>query len=297
MSDAWKRQRERGSRWMVVLLIRIALGAGRAFGRLLAFPISLYFLATAPRARASSRAFLTRALGRPATLRDVYTHLYCFGITMLDRAYLLTGRHGNRLRIEVEGEAHLLDALALGRGCLLFGSHLGSFELLGVVGSADRHLPVNVVMHVDSTIHESLAQVGGGLPYRVIALGEPDTMLQVKECLDRGEIVGLLVDRVYGDEATCAMRFLGEAAPFSLAPYRLAAITGAPVVMAYGLYQGGDRYLVSFAPLAERMARNRGEPCEGLSPWVEAYVANLEANARLTPYNWFNFYDYWAARP
>jgi predicted LPLAT superfamily acyltransferase len=28
--------------------------------------------------------------------------------------------------------------------------------------------------------------------------------------------------------------------------------------------------------------------------WLQAYVARLEHYCRLSPYNWFNFYDFWA---
>lgn len=298
MSTAeWRARRERGSAWMIRILIRLALHGGRALSRALAAPITLYYLLTAPAARAASREFLTRALGRPAGMRDVFAHLYTFGITMLDRVYLLTGRL-ERLAIEVEDDRVLHENLALGRGVLLFGSHLGSFELLSVVGSVDRRLPINVVMNVDagSRIQGLIARHGGGLPYRIIPLGSPDAMIRVRECLERGEVVGLLVDRVYGTEATCEVPFLGTGARFSLAPYQLAAITGAPVVMAYGLYLGGNHYRVSFAPLAERIERDRRQPCDGVLPWVQRYVEGLEARAREAPLNWFNFYDYWAAR-
>jgi predicted LPLAT superfamily acyltransferase len=296
LSTAWRGRPERGSRVAIALLIRIAQGAGRTFCRaLLAPPISLYFLATAPQARAASREFLARALGRRASLREVFAHFFTFGTTLLDRLYLLTGRH-DCLSIEVEEERHLLEALARGRGCLLFGSHLGSFELLGVVGSRHRNLPINVVMHVEpgSSIHGMLAAQGGGVPYRIIPLGSPDAMMQVRERLERNEVVGLLVDRVYGTEATCEVPFLGRNARFTLAPYQLAGITGAPVVTAFGLFLGGNRYRVRFAPLAERIERDRRAPSDGLQPWVARYVEGLEANARRAPFNWFNFYDYWA---
>lgn len=296
MSTVWRERRERGTRWGMRVYVAIAVFGGRTFSRAVMAMSCFYFLATAPEARAASREFLTRALGRPASLRDVYAHLVTFGTTLLDRIYLFTGHH-DRLSIEVEGEDILREKLALGRGCLLFGSHLGSFELMGVVGSVARGLPVNVVMNVDANanIQRILAEQRGGLPYRVIELGTPGAMMAVKECLERGEIVGLLVDRVYGEEATCEIPFLGSAAPFSLAPYHLAAITGAPVVTAYALFLGGNRYRVSFAPLAERIERERGAQCDGVLPWVQRYVDGLEANARQAPLNWFNFYDYWAA--
>lgn len=296
MSAAWRERRERGSRLGLYLSIRLALYGGRALCRAVLVPVMLYFLATAPEARAASRDFLTRVRGRSAGLRDAFAHLYCFGTTLVDRIFLLMGRRRD-LAIEVENDRVLLESLALGRGCLLFGSHLGSFELMSFVGSADKRLPINVVMNVDANtrMHGLLAERGGGLPYRIIPFGQPGTMMRVKECLERGEIVGLLVDRVYGGEATCELPFLGQPAAFSLAPYRLAAITGAPVVMAYGLFLGGRRYRVSFAPLADRIERDRGAHCEGLLPWMQRYVADLEARARQAPHNWFNFYDYWAA--
>ncbi len=296
MSGAWRDRRERGSRFAIEILIQIALHGGRAFARaLFAPPVSLYFLATAPEARAASRDFLTRARGRKARLRDAFAHFYCFGTAMIDRLYMLTGRHGS-LSIQVEDERYLTESLALGRGCLLFDSHLGNFELLSVLGAAHRGLPVNVVMNVDSTIHDLIIAHGGGVPYRVIPLGSPGAMMQVRECLERGEIVGLLVDRVYGNEATCELPFLGAPASFSLAPYQLAGITGAPVVIAFGLFLGGNRYRVSFAPLAQRIERDRGAECDGVLPWVRRYVAVLETRAREAPLNWFNFYDYWEAR-
>lgn len=297
MTAAWREGRERGSPLGLELGLRLALYGGRTFTRVLMVPICCYFLATAPVMRAASRQFLGRVLGRRITVLDLLRHILFFGTTLLDRVYLLTGKR-SRLDVEVRGESVLQEALALGRGCLLFGSHLGSFELLSVVGSVEKGHPVNVVMYHDanSRIQALLAEQVGGLPYNVIPLGEPGAMMKAKECLERGEIVGILADRVYGTEETCRMEFLGAEASFSLAPYRLASITGAPVVMAYGLFLGGRRYRVSFASLAARIEQDRRVSDDANLPWVRRYVDSLEAHAREAPFNWFNFYDYWAPR-
>ncbi len=281
MKSAWRNRAERGSERLKRLIIWLAVHFGRSFCRLLLVPICAYFLATAPRARRASRQFLTRALGREATWRDTYRHLFVFATTLLDRVFLLRGGQSD-LEINVVDARIFEEAIAAGRGCLLFGSHLGSFEMLGAAGAA-RGFAINMVMHLeDSTgLRDLLARSGFAFSYNVIALGRPDSMLRVKECLERGEVVGILADRVYAGEATRSLQFLGSPARISLSPFRLARITGVPVVTAFGIFHGGRRYEVRFEALESR------EP--------DQYLAILERQARLFPYNWFNFYDFWSA--
>ena len=81
---AWIGEKERSNRWLLRLMRALALGAGRRLSRLLLHPITLYFLLTGPKARRESARYLSRALGRPATLVDVYRHLHCFAATILD---------------------------------------------------------------------------------------------------------------------------------------------------------------------------------------------------------------------
>jgi predicted LPLAT superfamily acyltransferase len=297
MSGQWRGQAEPGSRNATRLMIWLALHCGRAACRVLLVPISAYFLLAAPLARKSSRTFMSRALNRSPTWRDTFMHLFVFATTVLDRVYLVNGRHCD-LTVDVSNEQVFANALAQGRGCLLLGSHLGSFEMLGTIGSLEKNLVINVVMHVEDSVRlrELLPVSGREIPYNVIPLGHPGSMLRVKECLERGEVVGILADRVYGSEPTQCLPFLGRPARFSLSPVRLAAITGAPVVLVFGLFRGGRRYEIVF----ERLGTQRPESAKHALPpgpahALQCYVERLEHHARRSPYNWFNFYDYWGA--
>jgi predicted LPLAT superfamily acyltransferase len=280
----WRGRPERGTHGALRLIVWLAVHAGRRVCRVLVIPICTYFFLTAPRVRGVSRQFLQRALGRPAGWRDVWRNLHVFATTLLDRVYLLHDQ--SALRVEVQNEDALRAALAQGRGCLLLGSHLGSFEMLGVTGAMRCNVNVNVVMHVDDStpLREALSAQGAP-PYAVIPLGQPDSMLRVKECLERGEVVGILADRVYGEERSRMVEFLGFPARFSLSPFRLAAITGAPALSAFALFEGGNRYHIRFEALS----------VDGMHPEAlqQAYVRRLDEMARRAPYNWFNFYDYW----
>ena len=307
MSDPWRDRRERGSSGAIRLIIWLAIHVGRGLCRVLLVPICAYFFVTAPQSRRASRDFLGRALGRVATWRDIFTHLFVFSTTLLDRVYLLHGRQ-RELDIAVTNESVFWNALAAGRGCLLLGSHLGSFEMLGIVGSVEKKLTINMVMHVTDSARIGGLIMGGqaSLPYKIIPLGDPGSMLRVKECLDRGEVVGILADRIYAGEATRSLPFLGSLARFSLSPLRLARLTGAPVVTVFGLFRGGRRYEIVFESLAVRVDDTGAGvdvlPAASAEPitissqrCLAGYVGTLERHARTFPYNWFNFYDYWSA--
>jgi predicted LPLAT superfamily acyltransferase len=70
---------------------------------------------------------------------------------------------------------------------------------------------------------------------------------------------------------------------------------GCPVILIFGLYRGGNRYDVHFERLAERITLEPRERQRAIERWVQRYAERLEYYARSAPYNWFNFYDFWAS--
>ena len=90
--------------------------------------------------------------------------------------------------------------------------------------------------------------------------------------------------------------FLGEPARFSDGPFRLAAMLRRPVVFITGIYFGGDRYELRFVPLTDENEVHADSDTQ-IRVTLERYVAQLEALCREAPYNWFNFFDFWADDP
>ncbi|MGZ5260552.1 MAG: LpxL/LpxP family acyltransferase, partial [Burkholderiales bacterium] len=121
-----------------------------------------------------------------------------------------------------------------------------------------------------------------------------DSMLKVQNALSRGELVGMLADRTIAGEGTMACTFLGKPARIPLGPFRIAAMLKRPVVLMFGLYSGAGRYDIYFEPLVDMQHVERAQRNAVLDDAIRAYVARLEHYCRLAPYNWFNFYDYWA---
>ena len=63
-----------------------------------------------------------------------------------------------------------------------------------------------------------------------------------------------------------------------------------------GLYLGTNRYRVVFEPLADFSDVPREARAAAVRAAIERYAQALERLCRAHPFNWFNFYDFWADR-
>lgn len=288
----WTDKAERGSAWLIQLIVWIAHKGGRTLCRALLHPIVLYFVLADGSARSASAQFLGRVRGKPARWRDIFAHLYGFAATLLDRVYMASG-HFDRFQVTIEGLPLVDRALQSGRGCVLLGSHLGSFDLMMLAQRAMDGRPINIMMRVDP--RSRLRRIAGidDAALSLIPLGRPDSFLLAHEALGRGEIVALLADRVDGAVNCLPAHFCGATAWMPVAPHVLAARSGAPVLMCFGLYEGANRYRIEFVEFGAAAPRaSRGAE---LQPVIDRYAELLEQYARRYPLNWFNFYPYWVA--
>ena len=294
MSAAWLEQRERGTLAAMRLMTWLTLTLGYRFGRALLYPICLYFWLFSPAARRASRDFLARACARPPRTRDVFRHFHAFASTLLDRIEILAGNAAG-FQVRLHGTEVLESLRGDNRGCLLLGSHLGSFEILRVIGESWGHLCVNLVMQQGNArqMNRWLHGLAPELAKRIIAPGQPETLLRVRECLERGELVAMLGDRVFGEERTVTCEFLGARARFPAGPILAAALLRVPVVTFFCLYRGARSYDAHFELLVEQIEAGRGMRDEAVARCVSRYASRLEVHARAAPENWFNFYDFW----
>jgi len=290
----WRRQQEKSHLAILKLMVWISLTFGRRIGRIVLYGIAAYYVLFAAAARRASRAYLGRALGRWAEWSDGFRHVLSFASTIHDRIYLLNDRF-DLFDVEVIGAEALLVSLERQPGALLIGGHLGSFEVLRAVGRGRAGLKVAMLMYAENArkINATLAAINPEATEDIIELGRMDSMLQARDRLDQGYVVGMLADRGLGDDATVDCEFLGEMAPFPVGPWRMAAMLRRPVFFMTGLYLGGNRYRIHFEPLADFSATPRADIAAAIAAAQRHYAGRLAHYCRLAPYNWFNFFDFW----
>ncbi len=295
MSKQWTELPERGTRSALLLIRWIARVLGRTFACALLWPVAAYFLATGHVQRKASRAFLSRALGRPPGIFEQLKHFHCYSVTVLDRVYLLDG-HTDRFDVCLHNREVALAHMSNERGCLLLGAHVGSFEIMRAIGITHKGFPLRILMNethnsvIASVFNEQNPQMAGS----IIPLGATDALLRAKESVDEGYMLGALGDRVLNTDKVLSCPFFGDDAQFPLGPISLAAALQVPVVLFVSLYRGGNRYDVHFETLSEGITSDRRERRAQIDACTRLYARRLEYFVNLAPNNWFNFYDFWA---
>ncbi len=297
MTTYWEQQRERSTVAALHLMIWASLFFGRFIIRLVLWPIVGYFLLTSPAARRYSRHALQRLLGRAPRLRDVAQHFYNFAMCAVDRLYLLKDKR-HQFRIDVSRPAEVVSVATRSSGCLLLVAHVGSFEPLRMLGTVEHKLPITILMDrkQGKMLVKLLERINPDFALQVIDAAQrgPELMLQLKDALQGGRMVCIMADRARADERAFSVDFCGSPARFPEGPWALAAALGVPVILGFGLYRGGRHYSAHFELFSERIQAPRPLRAAFLQDCAQRYAQRLEHYARLAPYNWFNFYDYWA---
>jgi len=293
----WKTTRDRGSPWLIDVIIWIILNLGRTVGRLFLYPIVLYFVFTSSTRRYSllylQRNFKIAGKEKPA-LSDIFQHYYSFSNMLLDRVFFLTGKT-QQFNITIHNEQLVMNYVKQNKGIVLLGSHLGNFDALRALANKHPEVKIRALMYNNNqqNINRAFEKLNPELKNDVIHIGTADAMIQVQEDLQQGYIIGMLADRIEHDERSVSCQFLAQEVKLPSGPLIVAHLLKAPVILCFALHQGGNQYHVYFHQLSERIDLTRKERNSELQILMQQYANILEQHALDYPYNWYNFYDFW----
>lgn len=293
MSQDWSEKKERSNPATLKLICWIALHTSRFFARFWLYPITLYFYLTSAQVRKASANYLKRINGLTGNPWQVAKHIFYFSATILDRVYFLTDQF-HRFDIKVHGLEHIEELKETGKGAILLGAHLGSFELLRAL-AIHNTIPVKILMYQDhnAMITKVFNSLNPEVAHSVINLANDNAMLKMNESLNAGNMVGMLGDRYVQNDKQISCQLLGDNVNFPSGPMTLATITQAPVFFFCGVYCGKNRYEIHIEKIADATKLDRSKRENHVTQTTQKYVDRIEYYLKKHPYNWFNFYDFW----
>lgn len=304
--SAWMGIAERGSISALLLIRWFYRRFGRRASVALLTPIVAYFFVTARTARRASMDYLRTlwafpggqaALGEAPRWRHVFRHLHEFAENILDRMIAWSG-DADSIHIDDQATEHLLDLIREGRGGILLGSHLGSYDMLRML-SERTGIVLNVLMFTQHSarINAFFERLCPGLQMRLIHFepGSVNAVFEMKAAIDRGEFVGILGDRVWESERDrwLCLPFLGRRARFPVGALLLQGVLGCPVFLIACVRTGPGRYAASAQPFVPAGAVSRCDRAKHAEELAQRYASALEEWCLSSPYQWFNFFDFW----
>jgi predicted LPLAT superfamily acyltransferase len=310
----WWRIAERGSRLGMALLALSCKWFGVRVTAWWLHPVVAYFLVTGHAARAESRRYFTRlaqaspqgGTPRPGWI-SAYRQMFAFACSGLDKLAAWSGRVSQgEFALDDPAALDTLDTLAAsGRGALVIGAHLGNLEMMRALAVRGGLSNVTAIVYTEHAkrFNSVLASANENFSMRLLEVRDfgPETAVLMQQRIDAGELLVIVGDRVPAGEPgesgesgrTTLACFLGEPAPFAQGPYVLAHALGCPVYLFFCLKEAG-RHAVYFERFAERIELPRRERAQHLAMHAQRYADRLEYYCRKAPFQWFNFFDFWA---
>lgn len=296
----WAGLAERGAYWG----LRFVAGAYSLLGRracqALLVPIVAYFYLTGARQRRASRYYLGRVLKRQPSHRECFRHVFDFAIRALDTLAAWTGAVPPDA-LAVDDPDELARAAADPRGAVLVVSHHGNVDISRALMSSELRDRLTVLVHTRhaENYNRVLREFRPEAAMRMMQVTEigPEMAIALQERVERGEWVAIAGDRipVLSRGRVVRVPFLGEDAAFSQGPWLLASLLNCPVRLLFCRREAPGRWSMALEPFAESVRLPRGQREAALRNLAARYAGRLEEQCRHSPWQWYNFFDYWAA--
>lgn len=302
----WANKQENGSYRAIRLLLTLYRYGGKWLILICLAPVLLYFFLKDSNARRASMSFLQRVhqhqgAQSPFKTKPGYWQSYCHfwqfaqaALAKIDgwlgRIPLHSVQYGGSLPFEAIAHAK--------QGAVLIGSHLGNMEVCRALVRSKYPVRINILAHTRHTaaFNRILKESNSEVDLNLIEVTEltPAVSVMLSECVERGELVVIVGDRISAQAPERAVwaDFLGKPAPFAVGPWVLASLLQCPVYLMFCLKQG-DGYNLLFEPFAEQLQLPRKQREQMLTHIVQRYATELEQVACRYPLQWFNFYDFW----
>ena len=298
-SGHWSSLVERGGYWG----LRFCVGAYSLLGRggcqIVIAPIVLYFYLVGSNQRRASKHFLTRVLKRPPSFAEGYRHQMNFALRALDVFIAWTGGITSNA-VEPTDPVTFAEITNDPRGGLFVIAHLGNVDVARAVLDKKTRERITILVHTRhaENYNRVIKQFRPDAAMNILQVTEMgvETIIVLKQRIDRGEWVVIAADRtsvLSAERSNISVPFFGDEAAFPQGAWVLGALLECPVYLLFCL-QEGKRYRLTMEKFAESIQLPRHSREESLRSWVGRYAARLEHYCMLDPFQWYNFFDFWA---
>ena len=285
-------------------LLHVYRLCGRWPFRFLLFIVLLWFYARRRLAREASRDYLQRlhdfsggSTPKP-TQRNVFRHFIAFSEIILDRL-LVAGPPSLTDSCRVDGVEHIDTLVEQNRGAIIVTAHFGNTDLCRKLGERHSRIRISVLAHTGHShrFERLLREIDPNYDFDLIHVDNigVETAIAMKQRIAAGGFIVITGDRVPVNNTTATVRvpFLGSDADFPISPYVLAEILQCPLLAVFG-FRHHDDFVITVRQVADSISLPRRTRKAAVVPYVTTFAKLLEAECLKAPFQWSNFFPFWA---
>lgn len=259
----------------------------------LLYLVALHFFLFSGKSSKASYHFQRHKMGFSwwTSIKNVYRNYYAFGQSIIDKIVTMAGLP-NKFSFEFNGEQHLLDMVAEGKGGILLSAHLGNWEIAGHLFTR-LNTKIHVVMYdAEHAWVKQIMEDATGVKKMNAILIKPDLshIYAIQAALDNKELVCMHADRFLPGNPTKEITFLNEPAPFPVGPFLLSSTFQVPVSFVFAFKTSNSHFKLSATPPKVYPKKNQG----GIELAMQEFVSIMEEKVKQYPLQWYNYYYFWA---
>ena len=280
-----------GNAWMHKWLIRLLRFTDvrilYAFTSVFVIPVCLLIN---PSAGIIYRFFRERmGFGRLKSALKTYQNHCLFGQVVIDRFAMYAGK---KFRIEIEGLEYYQKLTSGKESFIQLSSHMGNYEIAGYTLMHDKKaLNALVFFGEKASVMSNRARLFSGTNIKMIPI-RPDMghLFEIDQALQRGEIVSMPADRIFGSPKYVITQLLGAEVKLPLGPFSVATMRGLNVLAVNVMKSSMKSYKI----FVTQLDYNREAPRKiQISQLAQGYAAELERMLTMYPTQWYNYFEYW----
>ena len=303
MSENWYEHKETTNLGYKLMFLMLKL-LPSWFMRLLAFPIGFFYWAFDKKTRLISRKYLSK-VGKKSTL----AHVCSFALNLVENVQSWAGKISfKNVNWQNDDVEDLVANINCARGCLIVMSHLGNSQMMKALASmgqsgTERKMSITTIMdsELSAGFGALIKKINPDSNFHIVSSNNigPDTIFLLQERLEKGEVVVIAGDRIGAhSDRYIELDFLGEKARFPYGVFLLLSLLNVPVYFVNGLRHKD----LTLKPQYDMFVKKnpvefdcpRKEREERLQKAAQFYADNLAELCKKHPYQWYNFFDFWA---
>ena len=282
--------RKRSYKLAIYLSNHIGLWVFRIFSWFIATGYFLFF----PQRVANSRKFYKALFPR----REFFYHFLCvwrqyhnFTAVFLDRFLM---QEGDAIDFTKEGWEYLDEAAEKKTGAIIVMSHIGNWEFAAQKLNS-RGMPIMLYLgekhkeQIERLQKETLAKNGVKIVTTAEDESSPFALLEGINFLRQGGFVSLTGDRLWGNQRSVTVNFLGHKVQLPDIPHLFALMSGAPLFTFFVFETAPRKYHIKISPGREVKAATRADRTRAVLESAQAYAGRLEQVVREHPFEWYHF--------